>query len=288
VKHFSGDAKDEIAAVRFVCARCPATFLNALARFSSAKPLRGDAPRVVLTERSAVARAALRAARAAGIELHASHKTSERFRSHSEIVVGGASPAAAFKGAPVRRCCRAAWLRGAFLACGSVTDPRRSYHLEFFCRRDDDARALTQALTAIDVDAGVTRRRGRPLVYLKGATAVAELLGHLGAARAVLELDDVLAMRSTKNAIRRRVNSEAANAARAAASSAHQLDVARRVVNRLGLDRLSPAMREAARLRIAHPDRTLAELAKRARPPVTKAAMAYRFRALSGLSRSRA
>lgn len=273
---FSGDAKDEIAAVRFERPCCPMSFLRALARFSGGGP-----SRIVVTERSAVARAALRAARSAGLDLHASHTTSARFRAHAEIVVGGVTPAADHSAEPSRLCCRRAWLRGAFLACGSVTDPHRDYHLEFFCRRDDDARAIVRALASLDVDAGVTRRRGRPLVYVKGASSVAELLGHMGAARAVLELDDLLARRSTKNAIRRRVNSEAANAARAATSSARQLDVARRVVRRLGLQRLSAAVREAARLRIAYPDRTLAELAKRARPPVTKASMAYRFRALA-------
>ncbi len=252
------------------------SFLRGLARFSGGGPTR-----IVVTERSAVARAALRAARAAGLDLHASHRTTGRFRSHAEIVVGGVTPSADPGGPPARLCCRRAWLRGAFLASGSVTDPHRGYHLEFFCRRDDDARALTRALSSFDVDAGVTRRRGRPLVYVKGAAAVGELLGHMGASRAVLALDDLLALRSTKNAIRRRVNSEAANAARAAASSARQLEAARRIASRLGLERLSPAVREAARLRLAHPDRTLAELGKRAKPPVTKSSMAYRFRALA-------
>ena len=275
---FSQDAKDEIAAVRFERNCCPASFVRALAAFSG-----GPGERVLLTDRAAVARAALRAAKSAGIQLTVKTAPGRRFGKTS-LEVGGEAPFAIAVRAPARSCCRRAWLRGAFLACGSVADPRRAYHLEFFCRGDDAARALSEGMAGLGIDVGVTRRRGRPLIYVKGASTVAELLGHMGATRAVLGLDDLLALRYTKNVTRRRVNSEAANTARAAATSARQRDAALRVVHRVGMERLSTALREAARLRIAHPDYTLAELAARARPAVSKAAMAYRLREIERLA----
>jgi DNA-binding transcriptional regulator WhiA len=275
---YSQDAKDEIAAVRFERECCPASFVRALAAFSGAPD-----SRVLLTDRAAVARAALRAAKSAGVQLTVKAAAGRRF-GKGALEVGGDAPFAIAPRAPMRGCCRRAWLRGAFLACGSVADPRRSYHLEFFCRGDDAARALSEGLALLDIDVGVTRRRGRPLVYAKGASTVAELLGQMGATRAVLGLDDLLAVRYTKNVTRRRVNSEAANAARAATTGARQRDAALRVVHRVGMERLSAALREAARLRIAHPDFTLVELAARARPAVSKGAMAYRLREIERLA----
>ncbi|MBV8170537.1 MAG: DNA-binding protein WhiA [Candidatus Eremiobacteraeota bacterium] len=271
---FSADAKDEIAAAAFRKPCCPGTFVRTLRAFSS-----GSA-RLVLTDRGPVVRAVLRAAKSAGIRTGGAHPAGRRF-GRGAIEVRAAQPVRARDdAAPKRSCCRRAWLRAAFLACGSVSDPHRSYHLEFVPPDERAARALQRGLRAFGVSAGRSRRRGKPLVYVKGAPAVAELLAHMGASRAVLALDDLLAVRYTKNVTRRRVNSEAANAARAAATSARQQSAAATLVRRARTHAVSAALREAARLRIAHPDYTIAELAARARPPVSKAAMAYRLRTI--------
>ena len=277
---FSGDAKDEVARVRFERDCCPAAFVRALARYSG-----GGAPHlIVATERGAVARAALAAAKAAGIQAASAHRPSRRLGRRAIFEVRSDRPLAAAPRPPGRSCCRRAWLRGAFLACGSVTDPAREYHLEFFCREDAAARGVCEGLAAFGIDAAVSRRRGRPLAYVKGAQVVADILAQMGASQAVFALDNVRALRQTKNDIRRAVNGEAANAARAAASSARQREAAVDALNRIGLARMTHAVRQAAQLRIAHPELTLAELAARARPPVTKAAMGYRMRTLIGLT----
>ena len=131
----------------------------------------------------------------------------------------------------------------------------------------------------------MTRRRGRPLAYVKDAQTVSVLLAHLGATRAVFRLEEQRARRQMKNSIHRTVNSEAANAARAAVSAARQREAARRIMASVGAAQMSRAVREAAQLRIAHPTRTLAELAEAARPPITKAAMANRMRLLERISK---
>jgi len=280
ISRYSGDAKDAIARVRFERACCPAAFLRGMSRFSTTR----RSQIIVATERSAVARAALAAAKIARIDAIADRKRTARFADRTLLTVRPAKPFASSV-VPTRSCCRRAWLRGAFLACGSVSDPARSYHLEFFCRRDDDARALCEALGSLSVDAGISRRRGRPLAYVKGAESIADLLGQLGATQAVFALDNVRAVRQTKNDIRRRVNSESANAARAASSSARHREAAERAIRSVGLARLGPALAQAAQLRIAHPEMTLAELAARARPRITKAAMGYRMRALAQIGK---
>lgn len=286
---FSADAKDEVAAARFACLECAAIFIAALARFSNRGSLaRAGLPpdRVaVVSDRVGVARAALRAGRDAGIAMHSRALRERRLRGRNLVAVlaekaigGGSRP-------PSKPCCRRAWLRAAFLACGSVSDPRRAYHLEFSCPNTGLARSLRRALASFGIESGLGRRRGRALVYAKGASTVVDILGHLGAARAVLAFDDVLAVRATKNAIRRRVNSEAANAARAAASAARQREAALRLRGRARFAELTTALREAVKLRIAHPTATLRELAREARPPVTKPAMGSRMRTLERLAR---
>jgi DNA-binding protein WhiA len=241
----------------------------------------------VRTERGAIARAALRAAKLAGVTAHATHSPGKRFHDGHVVTVKGDPSFAASLEPLARSCCRRAWLRGAFLACGSVSDPARGYHLELFCRDDAAARALTQGLADFNIDAGISRRRHRALVYVKGVQAVADLLAQMGASNAVLILDDLRARRETKNVIRRSVNAETANAARAGAASARQREAAVALLGKAGLKLLTAPLREAARLRVAHPDLTLAELAKRTKPAVTKAAMGYRLRTLERLAKVR-
>jgi len=292
VTTYSGDAKDEIAAAAFERACCPATFLLSLARYSSATiRVRHNAlPQftAIVNERASVARASLRAARYARIEMHASAlQPHSGARGRRLVAIVTRRPFTSAVPRLKRLCCRRAWLRGAFLACGSVADPHRSYHLEFVCPDDRAARTLAQVLGSLHVDAGVVRRRRRPVVCVKGAAAVVDVLGQLGANRAVLAFDDVLALRATKNAIRRKVNSEAANAARAALSAARQREVAMSLNAHARLTSLTSTLREAVDLRLAHPEATLAELARAARPQITKPAMAARMRTLAGIARRR-
>jgi cell division protein WhiA len=291
---YSADAKDEIARARFDRACCPGTFVRALAAFSRRARLTGasdarpntDRGIIVRTERGAIARAALKAAKLACIDAHATQMTGTRFHDGHVVVVAAAGNAAlpARLDPPGRSCCRRAWLRAAFLACGSVTDPARGYHLELFCRDDAAARALAKGFAELSIDAGISRRRHRTLVYVKGAQTVADLLAHMGATNAVLILDDLRARRETKNVIRRAVNAETANAARAGSASARQREAAVALLGKARLKMLTPAIREAARLRVAHPDLTLAELAARTRPAVTKSTMGYRLRTMERLA----
>jgi len=291
VTAFSGDAKDEIAGAAFENPCCPAAFWRAVSAFagsrSGKRPSFDDRRSAALAfRRTSAARAALRAAKAIGVWAALKKPRDAQHRTKRLEIVADAPPQRQARRALGRACCRRAFVRGAFLACGSVEDPRRGYHLEFACADDDGARSLSGTLAALGIDAGVSRRRGRPLVYVKGSSAVVDLLGQMAASRAVLAFDDVLAVRATKNAIRRKVNCELANAARAASSAARQREAALRLVNSAGLARLAAGTREAIRLRIAHPERSLGELGALARPPVTKTTMAYRLRCLERLVRS--
>jgi DNA-binding protein WhiA len=185
--------------------------------------------------------------------------------------------------APVRppaRCDRRMALRGAFLACGSLATPARGYHLEFVPPSPAAADRLVALLRAEDLRPKAAARKGKTIVYFKDAEAITRLLAAVGASSALLRLEDVRALKETKNRIRRLVNTEAANLDRAANAAALQRKRIALVADAYGLHNLSSALREIAELRLTHPTETLAELGHRCRPPVKKSTVNSRIAAL--------
>ena len=192
---------------------------------------------------------------------------------------------AAPPGKPRARCDRRMELRAAFLASGSLANPQHGYHLEFVCADRDRAERVVALLATESIAGKRTRRKGRELVYLKGLDAIVAVLSAIGAYAAVLALEDIRAMKETKNRIHRIVNTEAANVVRAAGAAAVQREAFAFLADAYGLRNLSPVLRESAGLRLAHPDESLAELARRCNPPVSKATLNGRVAALMRLVR---
>ncbi|MBV9232994.1 MAG: DNA-binding protein WhiA [Candidatus Eremiobacteraeota bacterium] len=182
---------------------------------------------------------------------------------------------------PVHKCDRLMDVRAAFLACGSIASGTQGYHLEFVLRRRGAAERLAWMLRSIAARPKVTRRKGRDVLYFKDFDAIAEVLTRIGAFGAVLHLEDVRALRETKNRIHRLVNTEAANLQRCAQAAAVQCSAIEYLKNAYGLGRLSSALREIAELRIAHPEESLAELGRRCNPPIAKASVSGRLAALA-------
>ena len=172
---------------------------------------------------------------------------------------------------PRKRAERRAELRAAFLCAGSVAAPQHGYHLEFVTADPERAERIAGLLAAEGIEPRTMLRKGRHVVYLKGLDAIVTVLGAIGASGAVFRLEDVRAIKETKNRIHRLVNTEAANVVRAASAAATQREAIQYLADAYGLRNLSPALREAAQLRLSHPDETLAELGRRCHPPVGKA-----------------
>jgi WhiA C-terminal HTH domain/WhiA LAGLIDADG-like domain len=182
-----------------------------------------------------------------------------------------------------RRDERRAELRAAFLCAGSVAAPQHGYHLEFVAADASRAERIGKLLAAEGIAPRTMLRKGRRVVYLKGLDAIVTVLGAIGASGAVFHLEDVRAVKETKNRIHRLVNTEAANVVRAATAAAAQREAIQELADAYGLRNLSPALREAAQLRLAHPDETLAELGRRCAPPVGKATINGRLASLMRL-----
>ncbi len=185
---------------------------------------------------------------------------------------------------PARKCDRLMEVRAAFLACGSLAAGAHGYHLEFVARSEESAQRLKWMLRSAGVPPKALRRKGRLVLYYKDFDAIAELLTLIGAFAAVLQLEDVRALRETKNRIHRLVNTEAANLERSAQAAAAQRRLIEYLRSAYGLVRLTPALREVAELRLKYPDESLAELGRRCNPPIAKPTVGSRLGALSRLA----
>jgi len=185
---------------------------------------------------------------------------------------------------PVHKCDRLIEIRAAFLACGSLAVGVQGYHLEFVARDEEVARRLKWMLRSAGLAPKETRRKTRVVLYYKDFDAIVELLTRIGAFVAVLGLEDVHALRETKNRIHRLVNTEAANLERSAGAAAAQRRVVEYLRSAYGLTRLTPALREVAELRLKHPDESLAELGRRCNPPIAKPTVGSRLGALARLA----
>ncbi|HXL44653.1 MAG TPA: DNA-binding protein WhiA [Gaiellaceae bacterium] len=182
-----------------------------------------------------------------------------------------------------RACCRAAYLRGAFLAAGSVSGPRNA-HLELRAASVEGAE-LVARLGREEGFALAVRDRGRHAVtYLKGREAIAELLAFMGAQEAALELGESAVVAATRARANRLANADHANIVRASRAADAQLRAIRRLEAAGRLEHLPADLREVADLRSRHPTLSLGELARRLRPPATKAAAHRRLAKLQKLA----
>ncbi len=185
---------------------------------------------------------------------------------------------------PHARCDCIMEVRAAFLLFGSVAAGTRGYHLDFVAPDEERTARLERMLRAIESVPKKSRRRRKTVLYFKSFEAIADLLARIGAHAAVLTLQDVRALRETKNRVRRLVNTETANLGRTAAAAGAQRRTIEYVARTHGLRRLSRPLREIATLRLRFPDESLAELGRRCHPPIGKPAVSSRLASLSRLA----
>jgi DNA-binding protein WhiA len=182
-----------------------------------------------------------------------------------------------------RSCCRAAYLRGAFLGGGSLS-LQRSPHLELRTASVAAAAFLSEVANAAGSTLRVVERSSHAAAYAKGWDAIESLLAIVGAAETVLALEERAVVAATRGQANRLANADHANLVRTSRSAELQLEAVRRLRSDRRLEQLSAPLREAADLRLKHPTDSLRELAARADPPASKAALHRRLRRLEELA----
>ncbi len=182
-----------------------------------------------------------------------------------------------------RACCRAAYVRGALLGAGSLSGGR-SPHLEIRSAGLDGARFLADVAAALGAPLRVIDRGRHAAAYAKGREPIAQLLAAVGAGDAVLGFEERAVLAETRAKANRRANADHANLVRTSRAAHDQLRAVRVLARAGALEDLPEPLREAARLRVKHPTLPLRELAARAEPSATKAAMHRRLRKLVRLA----
>ncbi|MBQ7058878.1 MAG: DNA-binding protein WhiA [Firmicutes bacterium] len=183
-----------------------------------------------------------------------------------------------------RSCCRRAYLRGAFLACGSINDPTKNYHIEFLCDQAREASRLKEMLSSFDVDPGMLERTRRGtrrvtnVLYLKDSEYIVDVLRIIKAPLSLMELENVRVEKDVKNHIQRRVNCEAANISKIVGASVRQIDAIRFLTEQGVFDTLPEELIEIAGLRMEYPDMGLKELGALVDPPISKSGVNHRLK----------
>ena len=184
-----------------------------------------------------------------------------------------------------KECCRRAFLRGAFLAGGSVTDPEKRYHLELSTTHLKASRETGTLLLEMELAAKETERKGSAVLYYKQSESIEDFLTAVGAPISAMAVMSAKIEKEWRNKANRRVNCDSANVDKTVEAAQEQLAAIRALEERGVLQTLPQKLRETAALRVEHPESTLSELAALHDPPATKSAVNHRMRKLLAMAR---
>lgn len=176
-----------------------------------------------------------------------------------------------------RECCKRAFIRGAFLAVGSVSDPNRFYHLEFVCPEEAWAEQLREIINSFGLDAKVTSRKKSYILYIKEGNQLVDILNIMEAHIALMKLENVRIMKEVRNSVNRQVNCDAANIQKTVSAAQEQIKDILYIRDTVGFSELPKGLAEMAAVRLEQPQATLKELGELLSPPVGKSGVNHRL-----------
>lgn len=183
-------------------------------------------------------------------------------------------------------CCKKAFLKGLFLARGSINDPNKSYQLEIVVSSEERKLQLIGILEKFGLEPKSYQRRSHFIVYVKDAESISEILGLLGAVNAYMELENIRIYKDIRNSINREVNCETANISKITEASVKQINDIKLIEEKKGLKSLPAALRELAMVRLENPELSLKELGDIMSPPLGKSGVNHRLRRISEIADS--
>jgi len=181
-------------------------------------------------------------------------------------------------------CCRTSFVRGAFLAGGSVTDPEKRYHLELATPHHSVSRESYSLLLDLDFSPRETSRSGNSLLYFKQADAIADFFITIGASNTAMEIMTAKVEKEMRNTITRQTNCDNANIDKTIAAAQAQMDAIRAIAREYGIDSLPEPLKDAALLRITNPEASLSDLATLSYPPVSKSCLSHRLKKIMSIA----
>ena len=179
-----------------------------------------------------------------------------------------------------KSCCRRSFIRGAFLAAGSVSDPNKAYHFEVVVGQEKNGELLCEAMRSFDIDAKMITRKYHHVVYVKEGSQIVDLLNVMEAHVALMEFENVRILKDMRNTINRKVNCEAANTNKTVKAATRQVEYIIFIKEKVGLATLAEGLEEIALLRIEYPEASLKELGEMLNPPVGKSGVNHRLKKL--------
>ena len=183
-----------------------------------------------------------------------------------------------------KKCCKKAYLRGAFLGGGTLNHPNKGYHLEFVCSNEALAADMKKLINSFGLRAKTTVRKRDHVVYLKESEQIVDLLNILGAHQQLLKFEDVRITKEMRNQANRLVNCESANTDKAIDNAVRQIEDIRVIENGPGLDSLPAKLQEVAKIRLANPEANLRELGELLDPPLQKSGIYHRLAKISAIA----
>lgn len=186
------------------------------------------------------------------------------------------------------RCCQTSFLRGAFLAGGSITDPqKKTYHLEMVTQNEDFVNGLVYLLNILGVKAKIGQRKDKYLIYLKDSEAIAKFLSLINANTGVIKLEEVKVIKGLRGEVNRLVNCETANLEKSLTAAWEQVELIHKVRSSSAWLSLPMNLRVTAELRLEHPESSLKELGELHQPPLSKSAVNHRLRLIREMAENR-
>lgn len=178
-------------------------------------------------------------------------------------------------------CCKRAFIRGAFLVSGSMSNPKKSYHFEIVVNDSEKAEQLRCMIQSFSIDAKIVIRKKSYVIYIKEGSQIVDLLNIMEAHVALMNLENVRILKEMRNQVNRQVNCEAANITKTVTAASKQIEDILYIRDSVGFGDLAEGLEEIALLRIQHPEASLKELGAMLSPQIGKSGVNHRLRKIS-------
>ncbi len=181
-------------------------------------------------------------------------------------------------------CCKKSYIRAAFLASGSISDPEKTYHMEFVNTSYIHSIEFQNMINYFNVDAKVVERKGHYVVYIKEGEKISNILSAIGASNSFMKLENLRIIKDMRNNVNRIVNCETANLSKTISASVKQINDINYIQEVMMIDKLPESLREIAQIRLMYPDATLKELGEMLTPSIGKSGVNHRLKKISEIA----